>query len=137
MPDTPEELAAEAALVENVITTVVDGIDGLSHARSVALADMVVAEGRRQVAVTLSGNVTTLLGQVVGFNASTSYSAEQLNQIRDAIKQTLTYQKLIVDALAEFYAYRKANDADAALSHQATEYIGRFLFGDRLPTDPI
>ncbi len=41
----------------------------------------------------------------------------------------LTRVTVIVQAMAELYAYRRANNQDAVIAHRSLEYLARYLFG--------
>lgn len=108
--------------------TVVGGLAALAQARQAAEADVPTAEQLRTQALALADELIDLTGQVTAFTPAATYSAAQLVQVRTALISTLTRMTVIVQAMAELYAYRRANNADAALSHRSLEFVARWIF---------
>ena len=82
----------------------------------------------RTQALALADELITLTGQVTAFSPAATYSQAQMLQVRAALVSTLTRVTVIVQAMAELYAYRRANNQDAALAHRSLEFVARVLF---------
>lgn len=108
--------------------TVVGGLAALASARAAAEGDVTNAETLRTQALALADELITLTGQVNAFSPAATYSQAQLVQVRAALVSTLTRVTVIVQAMAELYAYRRANNQDAALAHRSLEFVARVLF---------
>lgn len=108
--------------------TVVGGLAALASARAAAEGDVTNAETLRTQALALADELITLTGQVTDFSPAATYSQAQLVQVRAALVSTLTRVTVIVQAMAELYAYRRANNQDAVLAHRSLEFVARVLF---------
>lgn len=108
--------------------TVVGGLAALASARAAAEGDVTTAETLRTQALALADELITLTGQVTDFSPAATYSQAQLVQVRAALVSTLTRMTVIVQAMAELYAYRRANNQDAVLAHRSLEFVARVLF---------
>ncbi len=110
--------------------TVVGGLAALASARAAAEGDVSNAETLRTQALALADELITLTGQVTAFSPAATYSQAQMLQVRAALVSTLTRMTQLVQAMAELYAYRRANNQDAVLAHRSLEFVARYLFGD-------
>lgn len=108
--------------------TVVGGLAALASARQAAEGDMANATLLRTQALALADELIALTGQVSAFAPAATYSQAQLGQVRDAIVATLTKVTVIMQAMAESYSYRYANDQVAALAHRSLEFLARAMF---------
>lgn len=108
--------------------TVVGGLAALASARTAAEGDVDTAETLRTQALALADELIAFTGQVVAFSPSATYDQAQMVQVRAALVSTLTRVTVIVQAMAELYAYRRANNQDAALAHRSLEFVARVLF---------
>ena len=108
--------------------TVVGGLAALASARAAAEGDGTNAETLRTQALALADELLTLTGQVTYFSPSATYSQAQMLQVRSALVSTLTRVTVIVQAMAELYDYRRANDEVAIIAHRSLEFLGRVLF---------
>ena len=108
--------------------TVVGGLAALASARTAAEGDVDTAETLRTQALALAAELLTLTGQVTDFSPAATYSQAQLVQVRAALVSTLTRVTVIVQAMAELYDYRRANNQDAVLAHRSLEFVARVLF---------
>lgn len=108
--------------------TVVGGLAALASARAAAEGDVTNAETLRTQALALADELIALTGQVTDFSPADTYSQAQLVQVRAALVSTLTRVTVIVQAMAELYAYRRANNQDAVLAHRSLEFVARVLF---------
>lgn len=66
---------------------------------------------------------------ITAFTPAATYSQAQLGQVKAALVSTLTRMTVIVQAMAESYGYRKANDQVAVTAHRSIEFLARYLFG--------
>lgn len=108
--------------------TVVAGLAALESAQTAAQGDVANAETLRTQALALADELLALTGQVTAFSPAATYSQAQMLQVRTALISTLTRVTVIVQAMAELYAYRRANDEVAVLAHQSLEFLARVLF---------
>lgn len=115
---------------QTIRDTVRSGLATIRAARAAAEADVANAENLRVQALALADELIALTGQVNAFVPAATYSAAQLVQVRTALVSTLTRVTVIMQAMAELYAYRRENNRDAITAHQSLEYLARYLFGD-------
>lgn len=115
---------------QEIRDTVRAGLSAIQSAREAAEADVANAETLHTQALAIADELITLTGQVSAFTPAATYSAAQLTQVKTAMVGTLTRLTIVVQAMAEGYSYRRANNQDAVIAHRSLEYLARYLFGD-------
>lgn len=106
--------------------SVLAGLDLLATAQAAAAADVSTAQASAAQADTLASQIATQRAQVAAWTPVVTVAG--LAAIRDQMVIMLDRQTIILQALADLYRYRAANDKDAVLSHQASEFLARFAF---------
>ena len=105
---------------------VLAGLDGLAAAQAAAAGDIPTAQAAAEQATMLAQQAAAQRALVAGWNPILTVAG--LVAIRDQMITMLDRQTLIMQAFADLYRYRAANNADAILSHQASEFLARFTF---------
>ncbi len=105
---------------------VLAGLDGLAAAQAAAAADIPTAQAAAQQATLLAQQAAAQRGVVAGWTPVVTIAG--LTAIRDQMVTMLDRQTIIMQALADLYGYRAANDADAIRSHRAAEFLARYQF---------
>ena len=106
--------------------SVLAGLDLLATAQAAAAADVSTAQASAAQADTLAAQIATQRGQVAAWTPVVTVAG--LTAIRDQMVTMLDRQQIMMQALADLYRYRASNDADAVLSHRASEFLARFQF---------
>ena len=106
------KIAYEAEVTESQRLTNEIGaaVDEIIRIRTMAEADQTTAVNLRTQALELSGLLATQATQIAGFTPSSTYKASDLALVRDQMVLMAQRQKTIIDALADFYSYRRVND---------------------------
>lgn len=115
--------------LDDLRPVVIAGLAKLQNAQEAAAADVPTALASATQAETLASQIATQRVQVAAWTPALSVAA--LAAIRDQMVTMLDRQAVMAQAFADLYRYRAANDADAVLSHQASEYLARFVFWGR------
>lgn len=128
----PLERAAEAdrdAARQRLQDQLAAGVVDILAARKAAQDDSAKAEALRTQ--TLDAKASTVIQQqaVAAFSPGATYSANQLGQVRNAIVDVLARVEQIQQALADFYAYRAAVDANAVITDDALLWLARLASG--------
>ena len=108
---------------------VIDGLDALATAQTSAANDVPTAQAAASQAATVAAQAAAQRAQVAAWTPVLTVAG--LAAIRDQMVTMLDRQTIILQALGDLYRYRAANDADAVLSHHASEYLARFVFWGR------
>lgn len=102
---------------------------GIIAARTAAPDDQARAESLVTQAFEAKAATLTQRQAVEVFTRAPTYSAAQLDQVRNIIAKTLTCIEEIQQALADFYAYRAQVDANAVLTDNALLWLARIASG--------
>lgn len=119
------ETGAEAELR----TQLANGITALTAARQAARDDVITANDLRTQALALQEAAVTQRQGVQAFNANATYSAAQMNAVRDQMVTLLNRQATILQAMAGMYQYRAANDENAITIASSLLWVARLLSG--------
>lgn len=135
-PLTARENAAADALefLSGLRDQLAAGITAMVAARDDAQADVPVAQGLQQSALAHKTAATTQRGQVTAFTPAATYSATQLGQVRDQLALVLERQAVILQAMADMYAYRVAVDRNAVDTDNALLWLAQLVA--RVLNDP-
>lgn len=122
------EAEAEAA-TQRLRDQLAAGVADILAARAAAQDDRAKAESLRTQALEAKAATVTQRQAVAAFTPASTYSATQLGQVRNAIVDVLVRLEEIQGALAEFYAYRSAADANAVTTDNALLWLARLASG--------
>ena len=117
---------SDGTRVDELRQQVLTGLDALAAAQASATADIPTAQASAGQADTLAAQIATQRGQVAAWTPVVTVAG--LTAIRDQLVTMLDRQQIMMQALADLYRYRASNDADAVLSHRASEFLARFQF---------
>ncbi len=116
----------DATRMNELRQQVLVGLDALEDAQTAAAADIPTAQASATQADTLASQIATQRAQVAAWTPVVTVAG--LTAIRDQMVTMLDRQQIMMQALADLYRYRASNDADAVLSHRASEFLARFQF---------
>lgn len=138
-----QALEAQEAARQALRDQIAAGIDALHSARDGALADVPVAEGLHDGTLQIKGNVDAAKAAnedrrttVAGWQPQDTYTAADLVAMRDEIVaglderiQLLDLLSTVLQAFADGFTYRAANDNDAATGHDLTAGLAQIVSG--------
>ena len=116
---------AQIALERDIYNAVADII----ATRDLAISDQATATSLENAARSISSQLQTQSSQIAGWTPSNTYNKNDLVVIRDQIKVLTDRQKTIADALADFYAYRRANDQAVVKIYNAVLWLAQRVSG--------
>lgn len=140
IPYTADEKAAaqataalilEATTRDDLLKQLYAGVAQIESVRDSATSDQATADNLYTQAMSLKSAATTQKGQVQAFVPKTTYTQSDLTAIRDAIATVIARQETIIQAFADMYVYRKANDQSTVVTDNALLWLAR-LTSDRI-----
>jgi hypothetical protein len=130
---TPDELENREEIEEReqIYADIRAAYTQIEATGTAAQNDIVNAETRRQQSLGLASQIATQRGQVEAWVSQTTTTAARadLYALRDQLATVLQRQQAIVEAVAESYGYRKANDENVVVTSRALMWVARFIGG--------
>ena len=135
---TPDEVAAleqqlqqqeQEQQQQRLLEDIRGAVDHIVAVRDLARDDQAVAVQLRDGALAISSQLATQSAQIAAWTPGTTYRASDLTAMKGQVKILADRQKQVADALADFYAYRRANDEAMVTAYNALLWVAQQLSG--------